>query len=69
MGPVDDIARAADVAGVLPPPERTADPSRGLAPPTALKSQPLLWLVHLHRQATAPKRRVSRLFETLNHLS
>src|SRR5579872_928287 len=47
--------RAADVADVLTARERTADPERGLAPPTALKSQPLLWLAHLHWHATAPK--------------
>ena len=69
MGPIDRMARAADVADVLPARERTADPERGLAPPTALKSQPLLWLVHLHWHATAPKRRVFRLFDSLNHLS
>src|SRR5215813_8829016 len=58
MGPVDRIAKAADVADVLTTRERTADPDRGLAPPMALKSQPLLWLLHLHWHATAPKRRV-----------
>ena len=69
IGPVDRLARAADVADVLTTRERTADPQRGLAPPTALKSQPLVWLVHMHWHATAPKRRVFRLFESLNHLS
>lgn len=69
MGPVDRLARAADVADVLTTRERSADPDRGLAPPTALKSQPLLWLMHLHWHATAPKRRVFRLFASLNHLS
>ena len=69
MGPVDRLARAADVADVLATRERAADPERGLAPPTALKLQPLLWLVHLHWRATAPKRRVFRLFDSLNHLS
>jgi hypothetical protein len=69
MGPVDRLARAADVADVLTSRERSADPERGLAPPAALKSQPLLWLVHLHWRATVPKRRVFRLFESLNHLS
>jgi hypothetical protein len=69
MGPIDRLARAADVADVLSARERTADPNRGLAPPAALRAQPLLWLVHLHWHATAPKRRVFRLFESLNHLS
>jgi hypothetical protein len=69
MGPIDRLARAADVADVLGSRERTVDPSRGLAPPAALKAQPMLWLVHLHWHATARKRRVFRLFESLNHLS
>jgi hypothetical protein len=69
MGPVDRLARAADVADVLIARERSADSDRGLAPPTALKSQPLLWLMHLHWHATAPKRHVFRLFASLNHLS
>ena len=69
MGPLDRLARAVDVADVLTARERTADPERGLAPPIALKSKPLLWLVHLHWHATAPKRRVFRMFDSLNHLS
>lgn len=69
MGPVDRLARAADVADVLPAREAAADPGRGLAPPTTLKAQSLLWLVQLHWHATAPKRRVFRLFDSLNHLS
>lgn len=69
VGPVDRLARAADVADVLTTRERSADPDRGLAPPTALKSQPLIWLTHLHWHVTAPKRRVFRLFASLNHLS
>ena len=69
MGPVDRLAHAADVADVLTTRERTADPERGLAPPRALKSQPLVWLIHMHWHANAPKRRVFRLFESLNHLS
>lgn len=69
MGPVDRLARAVDVADVLTTRERSADADRGLAPPTALKSQPLLWLMHLHWHVTAPKRRVFRLFASLNHLS
>jgi uncharacterized protein YciW len=69
MGPVDRLARAADVADVLTTRERSAYPDRRLAPPTALKSQPLLWLTHLHWHLTAPKRRVFRLFASLNHLS
>jgi hypothetical protein len=54
---------------VLAARDRAPDPDRGLAPPTALKSQPLVWLLHMHWRATAPKRRVFRLFESLNHLS
>ena len=69
MAPIDRLATAADVADVLPARARAADPERGLVPPTALKSQPLLWLLHMHWHATAPKRRVFRLFESLNHLS
>jgi hypothetical protein len=69
MGPVDRLAKAADVADVLTTRERPADPERGLAPPRALKFQPMLWLVHLHWHATAPKRRVFRLLAPLNHLS
>ena len=69
MGPVDRLAKAADVADVLARRERSADGDRGLAPPTALKSQPLLWLMYLHWHVTAPKRRVFRLFASLNHLS
>jgi len=67
--PLDRLARAADVGDVLGARERVADPGRGLAPPTALRSRPLVWLVHMHWRATAPKRRVFRLFESLNHLS
>jgi hypothetical protein len=69
MGPLDRLARAADVGDVLAARDRAPDPDRGLAPPTALKSQPLVWLLHMHWRATAPKRRVFRLFESLNHLS
>ena len=69
MGPVDRLARSVDVADVLSARDRGADASRGLAAPTALKSQPLVWLAHAHWHATAPKRRVFRLFASLNHLS
>ena len=69
MGPVDRLAKAVDVAGVLAQEDRPAGPDRGLAPPTALKAQPLVGLAHLHWQATAPKRRVFRMFASLNHLS
>jgi hypothetical protein len=69
MGPIDRLAKAVDVADVLTERERAADASRGLAPPADLKRRPLMWLVQLHWQATAPKRRVFRLFESLNHLS
>jgi hypothetical protein len=69
MAPVDRLAKAADVADVLTSRGRSTDPDRGLAPPTALKSQPVLWLMHLHWHVTAPKRRVFRLFASLNHLS
>jgi hypothetical protein len=69
MGPIDRLARSVDVAGVLSDPDRDTGPDHGLAAPTALKSQPLVWLAHAHWHATAPKRRVFRLFENLNHLS
>ena len=69
MGPIDRLARSVDVADVLSARDRGADSSRGLAAPTALKSQPLVWLAHAHWHATAPKRRVFRLFASLNHLS
>jgi hypothetical protein len=69
MGPIDRLAKAADVADVLTARERPADSERGLAPPTALKSQPLLWLMHLHWHLTAPRRHVFRLLAPLNHLS
>jgi hypothetical protein len=69
LGPIDRLARSVDVAGVLTDPERRTDPDRGLAAPTALKSQPVVWLAHAHWHATAPKRRVFRLFANLNHLS
>ena len=69
MGPIDRLARSVDVAGVLSERERRADLDRGLAAPTALKSQPLVWLAHAHWHATAPKRRVFRLFANLNHLT
>ena len=69
MGPVDRLARSVDVAGVLIDAGRPADPDRGLAAPTGLKSQPLVWLAHAHWYATAPKRRVFRLLTDLNHLS
>src|SRR5262245_47212372 len=69
MGPIDRLARSVDVADVLSARERCTDPGRGLAAPTALKSRPLVWLAHAHWHATAPKRRVFRLFANLNHLS
>ena len=69
MGPIDRLARSVDVAGVLEPDERSTGCDRGLAAPTALKSQPVVWLAHAHWRATAPKRRVFRMFESLNHLS
>jgi hypothetical protein len=69
MGPIDRLARSVDVADILSARERCSDPNRGLAAPTALKSQPVVWLAHAHWHATAPKRRVFRLFSSLNHLS
>jgi len=69
MGPLDRLARSVDVAGVLSDPDRDIGPDRGLAAPTALKSQPLVWLAHAHWHATAPKRRVFRLLANLNHLT
>ncbi len=69
MGPIDQLARAADVGDVLPGRQRAPDPIRGPASPTAMRAQPLLWLVQLRWRATTPRRRIFRLFENLNHLS